>query len=268
MADNPEVQQPAHLPPQWEWAKRSMYFVQAGEEPMAGFQSSWLSDRSQIEGCAPDTHTILTNIKMESAGRNGVGWMNISIEAPNKNNHYQNRPFQGVPMFLSENQRRLGPVNVPVLRTLVEDEEALNNHEQRLLKEIERMGNNRLSAFIAFNVAEEWGRGLDGHDTPGFVRRNGLSMKEIEVLVFVLTHLEHSLHYNQALHGIFGYINQQCRNTAIDFCRRWIQNHGDEVDRLRTYLLTNVKTTFVALAQPYLEVNVEEHIEEELNRNE
>jgi hypothetical protein len=193
--------------------------------------------------------------------------MDISIEAPHKEFHYGARPFRGVPMFLCQENSRRGPVDVDVLTNLLEDEEYFNNHEKRLLAEVDENCNLFLSAFLAFNVAEQWENGLQVHDRPGFIRRNGLSMKEIEIFLFVLIHLKRSILYRAALHGIFRYINHGSREEAIRFLESWIESHEVEVEALRPYMLTNVKVSFVALAQPYVSVKVEDHITTEMNRS-
>lgn len=266
MADEPRVEQPPHLPPQWEHARRIEYFVQAGEEPMSEWQSIWLSDRRDLDGCARNTHTILKSLKTLSRG--GAGWLTISIEAPGKR-HYMARPFGGVPMFLSESTRRNAHVNVTVLRALLEQEEELGRYEVRIANEIGgKKGNLYLSAFLSFNVGEQWGRNLERSEIPGHVRRKGLSMKEIEIFLFVLVHLKHSILFNQVLHGIFKYISHEGRMAAIGFIQNWIDDNEDYVNALSRYLLTNVKTSFIALAQPYVSINVEETIDNEMNRNE
>lgn len=258
-------------PKEWEFTYRSQIMRYLASEKCNTTPIAVCDRRSWDPSFDKDTHKILNDLKETSYN---IGWMRITLNAKwgtngewgmyNKN--------KGMPEFLSHYKdfstdahyvlTREAPVHPGVLTEVLTSKKKFKKISTASKYEVEEMKNNAWAYFLINNIAEDWVWEVEDHsgentirwvDENGTFERYGMSVKEIELTLFVLGPLKgkFDMLLNSMFHRYFVRGDDSGQHW-LNFWRFWVTQNVHVMKKLDPYLRKNVSKQFIALAQHYI----------------
>lgn len=164
---------------------------------------------------------------------------------------------KGIPKCVSDEsneatdeEKRKGKVNFDKLTALVENPVEYEANAADILHEVQVQQNFCFQQFLIFNYGEKLNL-VDPSDSGNFpyLRKRGLSMKEIELLIFVL---RFQPELQDCVPTVFNYLDNLWWSDIFNFTLKYMGEHADVMEFLDEYLKKYVTNTFCTAFQPFI----------------
>lgn len=253
-------------PKVWEYQYRAQILSYLADKKENVLPIELYDRREWDQSFHPDSHKILADLK-ESMSSN-IGWLTINLNAQDKHTPSWTKYGGGMPDFLAHCEddsidfvpTRKAPVNPGLLAEILSREEKFEEFSEEILKEIVEKSNIGWAYFLINNLAEDWEWNDDNDGTTNFrflnenghFEKRGLSVKEIELVLFVLGPLKGKM--TDCLRIVFGayfYDDDRCGWCRwLNSWRFWVTQNQHIMKKLDPYLRKNVSKQFIAIIQP------------------
>lgn len=259
-------------PKEWEFTYRRQIMTYLATEKCNTSPIVVCDRRNWDPSFHKDTHKILNDLKETSYD---IGWLKIKLNAKwktkGKGGLFYNTD-KGMPEFLSHYKdlstdahyvlTREAPVQPGVLAEVLSSENKFMEISTESKREVEEMKNNAWAYFLINNIAEDWIWEVGDHSADntiitmryvnenGTFERNGMSVKEIELTLFVLGPLKGK--FDSLLVSMFNRYIVSPGLHWFNFWHVWVTHNAHVMKKLDPYLRKNVSKQFIALAQHYI----------------